>query len=108
MLRLMYFSTGAAGIRRSDVEMIVAHASKANSRRDITGALAFNGMNFCQCLEGEDQDVLALMEKIRADERHSGIKVIHHKAIEKRHFPDWSMHLVDGLNFNPIIDAMEA
>ena len=48
----------------------------------------------------------ALVDKIRGDARHSGFKVLDEKRIETRHFPDWSMFLVDDLDFSRVINAM--
>lgn len=95
-------------IKTPDVEKIVAHAVAANSKKNITGALAYNGRNFCQCLEGEEESVRALLEVIRNDKRHSGFKIIDEKPIEERHFPEWSMHLVSGLDFSTVVNAMNA
>jgi hypothetical protein len=106
MIRTVYFSTAMSDIQKSDVDRIVAHASSANRARNITGALAYNGRNFCQCLEGEADDVRALLDIISTDPRHAGFKVLDEKEISARHFPEWSMQLVDGLDFSTVINAM--
>ena len=108
MIRLLYFSTAVADISPADVDAIVATSADNNARSGITGALTFNGRNFCQCLEGEEADVRALVATIEKDTRHAGMKVIDEKPITERHFPDWSMIKVDGLNFVEVIDAMKA
>ena len=106
MIRLLYFSTARAGMTRDEVAEITRHAAAANRENGITGALAFNSRNFCQVLEGEEEVVRALVDKIRGDARHSGFKVLDEKRIETRHFPDWSMFLVDDLDFSRVINAM--
>lgn len=108
MIRLVYFSTAMSDIQRPDVERIAETARVANQARGITGALAYNGRNFCQCLEGEEADVRSLMAEISKDQRHSGVKIIDEKPIEQRHFGEWHMQLVDGLDFSPVIEAMKA
>lgn len=107
MLRLLYFSTARADIDKSDVDDIVEVAEKKNKKLGITGALAFNGRNFCQVLEGDENAVRALIEEIEADKRHSGFKIIDEKAVETRHFPDWSMQLVTDLDFSALINSMK-
>lgn len=106
MIRTIYFSTATSELSKSDVAGIVEHAQHANSKRDVTGALAYNGRNFCQCLEGEESVVRALIDKISQDPRHSGFKVLDEKPISARQFSEWSMHLVDGLDFSVVINAM--
>lgn len=108
MIRLLYFSTAGADLSNEEVDGIVAHAERANARVGITGALAYNGRNFCQLLEGPEEAVRALVDVIRQDARHSGFKILDEKQIEAPVFPDWSMHRVRGLDFSTVINAMHA
>lgn len=108
MIRLLYFSTAEADLSNEDVDGIVAHAQRANAMLGITGALAYNGRNFCQLLEGPEAVVRALVEVIRQDDRHSGFKILDEKQIDVPAFPDWSMHRVKGLDFSTVINAMKA
>lgn len=108
MLRLLYFSTASADLRDAEVDDIVRHAARANSALGITGALAFNGRNFCQLLEGPEEEVRALVEIIGKDERHSGFKVIDEKPVDEHFFPGWSMQRVSDLDFSTVINAMQA
>lgn len=108
MIRLLYFSTAVPSVAKADVEHIVSAAAAANEAHGITGALAFNGRNFCQVLEGEEVALRQLVENIRNDPRHSGFKILDEKDIETRHFADWSMHQVDSLDFSVVINAMHS
>ncbi|WP_372989913.1 BLUF domain-containing protein [Sulfitobacter sp.] len=108
MIRLLYFSTARASLSTSDVTDIVTLSQKKNAERGVTGALAFNGRNFCQLLEGDEQVVRGLVQDIEKDQRHSGFKIIDEKAIDTRHFADWSMLFVDELDFSTVINAMQA
>lgn len=102
----MYFSTARPVVDRAEVDKIVAKAAEKNRRLGVTGALAYNGRNFCQLLEGDEDVVLGLMRTIQDDPRHAGFKVLDHKEITKAHFPDWSLKLVDELDFSLVINAM--
>ncbi|MEM7520213.1 MAG: BLUF domain-containing protein [Pseudomonadota bacterium] len=106
MIRTLYFSTARSQVDRAEVDRIVVHAREKNRRLGVTGALAFNGRNFCQLLEGERDVVLDLMRVIEADPRHAGFKVLDQKEISTAHFPDWSMQLVNDLDFSAVINAM--
>lgn len=105
---MLYFSTARAEVDRAEVDKIVKLAQEKNRRLGVTGALAYNGRNFCQLLEGEADVVLNLLREIKEDPRHAGFKVIDHKEIDAAHFKDWSMQLVSELDFSTVINAMRA
>jgi hypothetical protein len=108
VIRILYFSTARADLRPQDVDDIVTHAAKKNATLGITGALAYNGRNFCQLLEGDEDAVTTLIRKIRQDTRHSGFKVLDQKEIMQPHFADWSMQRIRDLDFSTVINAMNA
>lgn len=62
-----------------------------NRRRDITGSLLFTGAHFAQILEGQEDNVAALMTSIGHDERHDRLTVINHAPIGERKFRDWAL-----------------
>ena len=89
----LYIST-APTLGREDVDAILATSARNNPARGITGLLLFNGRNFLQLIEGEESEVAALMERITADPRHSGVSVLDHRTIAARTCPDWAMKRV--------------
>ncbi len=108
MIRVLYFSTARANVATQDVDDIVAHAAEKNAALGITGALAFNGRNFCQLLEGEAEKVKSLISLIEKDDRHSGFKILDEKEVDQAYFPEWSMQRVRDLDFSVVINAMNA
>jgi hypothetical protein len=108
LIRLLYFSTAEARLSPAEVDEIVAHAARKNKGLGITGALAYNGRNFCQVLEGDEEKVMALARVIEQDPRYSGFKIIDQKKISSAHFADWSMQRVRDLDFSTVINAMQA
>ena len=102
LLRLVYasrstFAPGAAfqgldpGIAR-----ILAKSRKNNAARGIVGGLLFGDGCFLQCLEGSEDAVDALYEKIRADTRHQDVTVLSRRKIEQTSFGAWSMKYAAG------------
>jgi hypothetical protein len=89
----LYIST-APSLPREEVEAILATSARNNRARGITGFLLFNGRNFLQLLEGEEQAVAELMERIIADPRHSGVSLLDRRSIASRACPDWAMKRV--------------
>jgi hypothetical protein len=89
----LYIST-APTLPREEVDAILATSARNNPERGITGLLLFNGRNFLQLLEGDEDDVASLMETITADPRHSGVSVLDRRGIAARTCPDWAMKRV--------------
>lgn len=56
------------------------------------GLLIFNGTHFLQITEGSPHAIDDLVERLRRDQRHSGVEVRDERTIEKRSFS----RLVDG------------
>ncbi|MEQ6249673.1 BLUF domain-containing protein [Sulfitobacter sp. HNIBRBA3233] len=108
MIRLMYFSTAASYVSKAELDALCDSSASKNASRSLTGMLAFNGRNFCQIIEGEENDVDDLIEVIRADSRHAGFKVLARKPISERYFDGWSLRRVDSLDFSEAFGAMDA
>lgn len=107
MIRLLYVSKARPDITEADVEAIVRHASKFNLSRNITGALAFNGTNFCQCLEGPAENVIRMLKVIRKDDRHSDMMITAKLDITTRYYEGWSMRWEFERSFSELREAME-
>jgi hypothetical protein len=93
LTQFLYIST-APSLSRAAVEEIVETCAQNNPSRGITGLLLYNGRNFLQLLEGEADDVAALMALISVDPRHMGVSVLNRQEIAVRTCPDWAMKRV--------------
>lgn len=87
----LYVSTIAPNAPLSVVGEIARSARIFNAAHNITGLLIFDGMRFCQQLEGRQKDVLALVDRISKDPRHSDVTVFHHGLLAERRFQDFSL-----------------
>jgi len=100
LLRMVYVSTTAnpvsdvTGSVQVDVGRILMQARKNNPRDKIGGVLYFNNNYFFQCLEGEQQAVNRLYNKILTDPRHNNVQTVWAKRIDKRLFSNWSMKYI--------------
>jgi Sensors of blue-light using FAD len=92
---ILYVSTMAPDAPLSVVGDIAAHARIANASRDISGVLVFDGVRFCQQIEGKQKDVLALMERMYQDTRHFNVEVFHHGPLAERRFSHFSVAFAD-------------
>lgn len=96
MITLIYGSTAINNHMPSEeLVAILEKARQTNATLNITGMLLYDDGNFLQVLEGEDEVVTSLYNKICKDPRHIGIMLFVKKAIDKRHFDDWAMGFVD-------------
>ena len=87
----LYVSTIAPDEPVSIVADIAGKARTFNAEHDITGLLVFDGMRFCQHLEGGAKQVTALMERILQDIRHTKVELLHHAALPERRFKSFSL-----------------
>lgn len=88
---VLYVSTLSPDSPVKVVSQIAAKARLANQQAGITGLLVFDGMRFCQQIEGPRKAVLALTERIRQDPRHVHVEILHHGPLAERRFRRFSL-----------------
>jgi hypothetical protein len=86
LYEVLYVSTLAPDQNVTAVANIARSARVVNAAAQITGMLVFDGMRFCQQLEGTQKQVLTLEQKIRLDGRHIHMEVLHHGPLAQRRF----------------------
>lgn len=74
---------------------LVEKAKQRNAGLKITGILLFNGSEFLQILEGAEESVVQLFQKIRADKRHHGVVELLRDYGPRRRFENVGMLLFD-------------
>ena len=67
-----------------------------NPALGITGALYFDGDQFYQVIEGEEDAIRSLYARIRRDPRHQAVQTLWDGPIPQRRFGNWAMKFVDG------------
>ena len=95
MYYLIYMSTASRPMTYEELSDLLKEARAENVRRGITGMLLHQHDTFMQILEGEEQDVQALYEKLRKDPRHNGLHIVRQGKSDRRLFADWSMGFVN-------------
>jgi hypothetical protein len=88
---LAYVSSTKGLLTVDAIEKILVVSREKNRKLGITGMLLYKGGNVLQVLEGEKQEVVALFEVIRKDERHGGVIKLYQNNIKERDFPEWTM-----------------
>ena len=91
---VIYISKASDDFNVTELRELAEVAARNNKLRSITGALLFIDNCFIQVIEGDEQSMSELLDKLEADPRHHDIRIISDRLEESRHFPDWSMGLV--------------
>lgn len=91
LFEALYVSTIAPDAPLSVVGNIASNARIFNAAHDITGLLIFDGMRFCQQLEGRQKDVLGLIDSISKDSRHFDVTVFHQGSLAARRFKNFAL-----------------
>ena len=98
MITLIYHSVANHTYSDEELSLFLSYIKKKNSRLNITGVLFYHRGNILQIIEGEDDTVNTLFEKIKIDNRHINVIKLVHFKITKRSYQNWSMafkHLTD-------------
>lgn len=88
---VLYVSTLSPDAPVKVVSQIAAKARIANEAAGITGLLVFDGMRFCQQIEGTRKAVLGLIQRIEQDPRHVNVEILHHGPLAERRFRRFSL-----------------
>ena len=91
LYEVIYVSTLAPEAPLSVVAAIARKARPVNLENNISGLLIFDGLRFCQQLEGSQKAVMALLERIRHDARHVNVEILHHGPLAERRFSRFSL-----------------
>lgn len=74
-----------------EVSRILRKSRINNRAKNIVGALYFGNGYFFQCLEGEENTLMALYETLKKDPRHTDLRIISMTPISTRSFDEWEM-----------------
>lgn len=75
----------------SVIPSIIRVARRENLINHVTGVLLFDGLNFTQYFEGENEVVDVLAKKLMQDQRHKNILIVAEGQIQERLYDDWEM-----------------
>lgn len=88
---LAYTSVATHKMTHAELHALLASARLSNQTHHITGILLYMDDCFFQVLEGEEQQVDALYDKICLDKRNHHVTKLIREAISQRSFTEWSM-----------------
>lgn len=91
MIHLIYVSSARVPFTTDELHALLEVSCTNNEKLGITGMLLYKGGNFLQILEGEEQAVTAMYDRVRKDPRHHDVTRILQEPIAERFFAEWSM-----------------
>lgn len=100
LIRLAYASEATFSAKpveqgvEPNVARILMASRRNNSKSEIVGGLYYGDDRFFQYLEGEQDAVRALYDRIAEDDRHRNVVTLLEEPITTRSFTNWSMKYV--------------
>lgn len=90
MYELVYRSNAIEGLTPEDINSIITTSRDFNEEHNITGCLLYHNYEFLEILEGEEEIVMSLYERIKIDPRHKDFMLLNEGYIQERLFKNWS------------------
>ena len=84
---LLYVSSAQVPFSNAELIGLLETARRNNAGVGVTGMLVYRDGNFMQVIEGEDDAIQRLHDKIQHDPRHGGLITLLTQRIPERHFP---------------------
>ena len=91
LIHIVYVSFSNEELSEKDLETLLQEIRSKNEQQQVTGLLLYNDGSFIQVIEGSQQTIRDLFNRIRGDERHTNVVKLLEEPIKTRAFPDWSM-----------------
>ena len=88
---IIYVSSATDSLSKDALLDILNKSSVNNTALGLTGMLLYYDESFIQVLEGDEDKLELLMNKISRDKRHKNVVVINEEYISQREFSSWDM-----------------
>lgn len=95
MIQMIYASGASHPFTPAELAKLLTNAREKNREAGITGMLVYENGAFLQVIEGEEDAVEALFDRISNDGRHGQIRMLLRSEITERSFPEWTMGFVN-------------
>ena len=93
--QLVYVSAATEHFGAAELGELLDKARIKNSELGISGVLLFRDNSFFQVLEGHQESVQSLYDRIRQDPRHDQTLVLSERTLSDRNFGAWAMGFVN-------------
>jgi hypothetical protein len=105
MYRIAYASTANQEFSGADLKRLLIRARLRNKAAGVTGMLVFHEGSFLQALEGDEQAVTEIFDRIKNDPRHRDVEILNRgMGSGERGFGDWAMGFAD---YTGVVDILK-
>lgn len=113
MKRIIYCSQASYDIAPEELVTLLEISRRNNEPVGLSGMLLYSSQSFLQVLEGEAAALEATYARVKADDRHTNLRLLLDAEVAAPLFPDWTMgfehvddeELADELDgFTPAIE----
>ena len=102
MFYILYTSIGSARCSNKEIANILRKSRQNNLSNSVTGVLVYKNPEFLQYLEGPQDAVVSLYEKIKTDDRHVSVQTVSDGEMGSRVFPNWEMGFANEDDLQPL------
>ena len=94
---IAYISEAAPEMPHHRLDAIVEDAARFNRVAGVTGVLLYDGARFLQYVEGPEDGIASVYERIAHATAHSAMTQLASGRVPVRYFPYWSMRWLPSL-----------
>ena len=91
MIQVSYISSATSPMSNQDLSRLLEQCREYNAANSVTGMLLYSNSTFVQVLEGEDRVIDELLDRIEENARHTDIRLLYRKRIDRREYAGWNM-----------------
>lgn len=91
LFRFTYTSTASTPFREADLLHLRLTSEDHNDRHGVTGLLLYGDLRFAQLVEGPENGLAHIVDRIVRDPRHDNIEVLYQGPVAKRQFGGWAL-----------------
>jgi hypothetical protein len=88
---IVYVSSAAWLLSELELETLLKDARWENQQYEISGALLYNEGTFFQYIEGPEDHLARVYDKIKRSRQHRGLIELLTEPVSERRFPGWYM-----------------
>ncbi|MCW2525736.1 MAG: hypothetical protein JWM76_596 [Pseudonocardiales bacterium] len=91
MKRIIYCSQSTSDVSPDELVALLETSRRNNEQASLSGMLLYCSQSFLQVLEGDDAQLESTYARIRADDRHTNLRMLMNADVSAPMFPDWTM-----------------
>lgn len=96
-LKIVVFISCFSNKQDTLVDEVIEICNNFNNAHNLKGMLITNGEDILQCIQGGQEIVDNLVDRIKRDNRHRQMNIVYDKCIQDEIFTDWKCVMRDDI-----------